>query len=93
MVAYILRKERVHLVGITTEQGGADGHSSRSVLAEKRIPRIGLLMSHLWHPGQSNWPNRLGTNTPEGIEGHLVAISENYSSVDSWRSDAAGKTK
>lgn len=45
MVASILRKEHIHLASIKAEQGGADGHSNRSVPAEERIPRSGY-----WYP-------------------------------------------
>ena len=40
-------------------------------------------------PRQSNWPARLGPCTPKGIQGHLAAVSENYTSIDSWSSDVA----
>ena len=41
MVASSLKTESIHLVDITSEQGGADGHSNRSVPAEEGISQLG----------------------------------------------------
>lgn len=42
--------------GAVTEHGGADGHSSRSALAEERSRARGSLTSHLEDP-ETSWPS------------------------------------
>lgn len=73
-VASGLKTESIHLVDITTEQREADGLSNRSVPAEERFSQL------------CYWCPTFGTKglcPPKGVYSHLVAASENYTSVDS----------